>query len=210
MIILYRSLGHVFAATLAVAILQFAAARARAEARDGTELVRAVGQAAFALLGDRSLNAPAREERLRALYREHFDGDGICAQVLGRAWRHATPAERRELADLVETYFAKLLATRLSEFSGSDFRVLLSEPDGDGVAVYSQLADQRQRKYLNIKWRLAKSGATYRIRDLVVENISVTLHQRREFAADIPEQGGNLAALKRALRNRIVKLERGT
>jgi phospholipid transport system substrate-binding protein len=194
------------AAAAAIAALHLASPPpARAEARDGTEFVRAFGDAALALLRART-DLRERADGLRALYRIHFDNDAIAAQVLGRAWRQASAAQRGELAALLEIYFTGLMAAQLADFADGEFRVLLSAPDGQQVVVLSQLADRRRRSHLNIGWRLAKSGADFRVRDLVVENVSVALHHRREFAAALRDSVADAEATIRLLRARIARL----
>lgn len=176
---LFRILSRA-AATLAIAAaLPAAAERPIVESIDGTAFVRDAGSAILGLAGDIRLSASAREERLRAVYRATFDSDAFAARVAGRAWRGAPGARRTAFADLVERYFAKFVAARLGELAGARLEVIMSEPEGDALIVYSRIVREDRDLHVNVRWRLAARGGEFRIHDLAVESMSVTLRLRR-------------------------------
>jgi phospholipid transport system substrate-binding protein len=172
-----RFLRRAAAALASAAALPAAAERAHVEAIDGTAFVREVGGAMLGLPGDTA----ARESRLRAIYRAKFDAEAIAAGVAGRAWRGAPQGRRAAFTELLERYFATALAARLAEIAEAKFDVTMSEPEGDGLVVYSRIESRERSLAVNVRWRLTKHGGEFRIRDLVVENVSVALYLRREL-----------------------------
>jgi len=195
----FRLLGRLTAALVGAAALPASAERPRIDVADGTAFMRDVGGAMLRVIGDGSLNARAREDALRATYRAAFDGDALAARVAGPAWRGASAARRAEFARLLERYFAKVVAARLGDFAGARFEVAMSEPDGGGLTVYSWIAGRAGGPAVNLRWRLAKHGTGFRIHDVVVENVSVSLHVRRTLLDGADSRVDRLAALARRL-----------
>jgi phospholipid transport system substrate-binding protein len=190
-----RFAGRLAAALAAAAALPAAADRPRFAADDGTAFVREAAGAILRAAAAVGPSAGAREEGLRAVYRAAFDGEAIAARVAGPAWRGAEAARRAAFAGLLERYFARIVASRLAEFAGARIEVAMSEPDGAGLAVYSRIVARDGRHALNLRWRLAKHGADFRIHDIAVENVSVSLHLRRTLLAGADGRGDPLGAL---------------
>lgn len=204
--IVFRSnhwLGALFAL---VVLLAAGAASAHSHIDDGRALIRGMGNNVFAVLGEPGRAKPAREARFRAIYRAHFDRAGIAAFVVGRPWRAANAAERDAIFDLFEIYAARFFAAHLADYAGAEFHVLFSAPDGDGVEVSSQIVDAKTRRNINVKWRLQKSGQGYAIRDVLIENISMSLSLRRELATLQRERGETVDGVIAVLRGLVETL----
>lgn len=182
---------------LAGALVLARAAAARIDAADGTSFLREFGRSALA--AGALADAAEREARLRVLYRGAFDAEAIAARVAGRAWRTAPPARRAAFAEGLERYIAKSIDARLARLGAAEFEVLMSEPEAEGLVVYSRVVQRGRGRSFNIQWRLVKDGAGFRIRDIAVEGISVTLHLRRLLAERVRTQDGTLDPLTAAL-----------
>ncbi len=77
------------------------------------------------------------------------------------------------------------------------------EPAKRGFVVGSQVVRPNQSP-VELKWRLRKpKKGELAVVDVVIENISMALTQRQEFAAVIQQRGGNLRGLISALREKI-------
>lgn len=193
---------------LALVSLGFRAPNALAvETVDGTDIIRSIGESVIATLRGEGLPKHAREERVRSVYRDHFDRTAIAAAVLGRPWHQASPAQREEFLDLFERFVAKLLLVKLADFSSGTFKVLFSEPDGKGIVVSSQIIDRTRKSNINLKWRLAKSGPSFKVHDLEVEGLSLSLNQRKEFRVLHQQHGETVDGVMRALRQKIDELD---
>ncbi len=206
---MFLSLRHthrILATGLALAVWSGTApATTPLDAIDGTGLIRGMGHSVMSLLNSIGPK-PQREEQFRAVYRQNFDNAGIVAWVVGRPWQQATPGQRQELLTLFETYVVKSLVVQLADLAGGQLKVLQSEPDGDGVAVSSQLV--RPKGNINVKWRLRQSAGTYKVRDVAVEDVSMVMTQRREFAALHQQRGSTVDGLIAGLRDKIAMLDR--
>jgi phospholipid transport system substrate-binding protein len=178
-----------------------AAAAAPARADDGTALINSMADTVISALRNRGLDQATREARLRAIYRQNFDTQTITAWVLGRAWQAATPAQREQLSQLYEVYVVRVYASQLYTYSGEQLRILGSQPDvGGGLVVTSLIVDPRTNRTADIKWRLRGSAGAYKVRDVLIENVSMSVTHRREFETVFQQRGNSVDALIHALR----------
>jgi phospholipid transport system substrate-binding protein len=185
-----------------------AAAPARADAvGDGTQLVRAMADTVVAILANKGLPKAQREERFRQIYRANFDHAIIAASVMGPPWKTASPAARQEYLQVFETYIAKVYAAQLSNYSGEKLEVTKGEPDGPGATIESRIVDPKTGRTVDIKWRLRPTDGKMKVRDVLIENVSMALTQRREFAAVLQQRGGKPEGLIAAIREKIADLD---
>lgn len=200
---LFAFLGRMAAAFAGAAALPALAERPAFEADDGTAFVRDAGNEIFRLMNDRGSSAAAREAGLRAVYRARFAGDVLAARVAGSAWRGAPAAGRAHFAGLLERYFVASLTKRLSEIAGARLDVTMSEPEGGGLVIYSRVVGREPGREVNVRWRLAKHGADFRIHDVLIENISVSLHLRRVLRERRESRDDALGALAARLESLV-------
>ena len=185
------------------------AAPARADAvSDGTQLIRSMGDTVVSILANRGLPKAQREERFRQIYRANFDHAIIAASVMGPTWKTTPPQVQQEYLQVFETYIAKVYAAQLSTYSGEKFDVTRGEPDGPGATIESRIVDSRAGRTVDIKWRLRRTAGQMKVRDVLIENISMAQTQRREFAAVLQQRGGKAEGLIAAIREKIADLDR--
>jgi phospholipid transport system substrate-binding protein len=182
---------------------------ARADIKDdGRALVQKMADQVITILANKGIDRAAKEARFRQILQQNFDVQTIGAYVMGPPWRTATPAQRAEFLKLFESYIVKVYTGQLSTYSGEKISVVGVEEDGGGVAVTSRIFDPKNNRVIEVKWRLRPSGAQLRVRDVVLENISMSLTQQREFASVYQRRGGTIEGLLAALREKVAELDR--
>jgi len=201
--IAYRLLPALFA----LAVISAPPARAEIKA-DGKALVQRMADQVIVILADKSFDRAAKEARFRQILAQNFDVATIGAYVMGPPWRQATPAQRADYLKLFETYIVKVYTGQLSNYSGEKIAVIGVEEDGSGVAVISRVFEPNNARAIELKWRLRASGAQLKVRDVVLENISMSLTQQREFSAVYHQRGGTVDGLIAALREKIAELDK--
>jgi phospholipid transport system substrate-binding protein len=164
---------------------------------DGSELIRSLADQVLPVIANKGMSQAQRAERMRAIYRAHFDHQAIGAAVMGRVWQEASPEQRTHFLQALESYVAYSYAAQLSDYAGERLVVQGSTADGDGVVVMSQIA--RAQGPANVTWRLRKAGNGFKIRDVAIENVSMTLTLRRELAAAAQSRGGGAEAMVAAM-----------
>jgi phospholipid transport system substrate-binding protein len=190
----YLALGVVMLAALSVT-------PARA-ADDPAAFIQSLGDQAIHILQNKQLGQKEREAQFSKLFTEGFDVAEIGKFVLGRYWNVATPDQQQQYIKLFGTYVVAVYANRFSQYSGEKFTVAGSQPTSDGASVASQIIRPSGGPPINIVWKIAKENGGFKIRDVVAENLSMTITQRAEFAS-VVERGGGGAAGVDALNNTL-------
>jgi phospholipid transport system substrate-binding protein len=194
----YLALGAVMLAALSVT-------PARA-ADDPAAFIQNLGDQAIQILQNKQLGQKEREAQFNKLFTEGFDVAEIGRFVLGRYWTVATPDQQQQYIKLFGTYVVAVYANRFSQYSGEKFTVAGSQPTPDGASVASQIIRPNGGPPINIVWKIAKENGGFKIRDVVAENLSMTITQRAEFASVVERGGGGTAgvdALNNTLKQKI-------
>jgi phospholipid transport system substrate-binding protein len=191
-----------FPAVIALVIGVAAASPPAMAAADPVALINDLGNRALEVLG-KNVAAGQREARFRELFNQDFDVPTIARFVLGRYWRVATPAQRREFVRLFDEYTVLAYSNRLAQYSGETLRVTGSRLDSDGSIVMSEIVRTNGAPPAKVDWRLARIDDTYKITDVIVDGISMAVTQRSEFASVIQRHGGQLQGLLILLRQKV-------
>jgi phospholipid transport system substrate-binding protein len=146
--------------------------------------------------------------RFRQLFHDEFDCPGIARFVLGRYWRTASEEEQREFVKLFEDYVVFVYTARLGNFGGETFKVRGSRSDGDGVIVSTDVLSRGGNTPLKIDWRLVTDNGVYKINDVIVEGISMSVTQRSEFASVVQRSGGGVSGLLALMREKTASAAR--
>jgi phospholipid transport system substrate-binding protein len=194
----YLALGAVMLAALSVT-------PARA-ADEPAAFIQNLGDQAIQILQNKQLGQKEREVQFNRLFTEGFDVAEIGRFVLGRYWNVASPDQQQQYQKLFATYVVAVYANRFSQYSGEKFTVSSSQTTPDGASVASQIIRPNGGPPINIVWKIAKESGGFKIRDVVAENLSMTITQRAEFASVVERGGGGAAgidALNNTLKQKI-------
>jgi phospholipid transport system substrate-binding protein len=165
------------------------------------EFVQDFADRVLAALREPSLAPEQRLRRVDALVVEGFDLDRVARIALGRYWKAADEAQRREFTALFRAYVLTSYGRRFSEYADRRLRVAAAAPAGEDDATVEAYVEGGPTP-VRLDWRLARAGDGWRVLDLTVEGVSLLLTYRNEFAAVI-EQGGGLSGLIGELRTRV-------
>lgn len=183
------------------------AASADAAEEDAAGFMNQLLNHAIEVLNDKASLAE-RRARFRQLFHAEFDAPGIARFVLGRYWRQANAAERREFLRLFEDYVVYAYSARLSDFSGETFKVRSSRAEEDAVIVSTDIFSPRAAAPLKIDWRLVSDKGGYKIADVIVEGVSLMVTERSEFASVIARHGGQMEGLLALMRQKTAAAAR--
>jgi phospholipid transport system substrate-binding protein len=160
------------------------------------------------LLLNKNTPAPERQARFRQLFHDDFDTSGIARFVLGRYWRSASPEEQKQFLKLFEDYVVYVYTARLSDFEGEQFKISGSRPDDGAVIVSTDVITPGAPQPLKVDWRLVNDDGAYKISDVIVEGVSMTVTQRSEFASVIQRHGGQVQGLIDLMREKTASAAR--
>jgi phospholipid transport system substrate-binding protein len=139
----------------------------------------------------------------------NVDFSRMTSSAVGRYWRQATPEQQKQLQEefktlLVRTYSGALSAVKDQTVS---YRPMRSAPEDTEVVVRSEVRGRGDS--IQLDYRLAKTGDTWKIYDLNVLGVWLVDTYRSQFAQEISAKGidGLIATL--AQRNKMNQAKSG-
>lgn len=197
------------AMVFSVLLLTYAAPSRAATPTDGARaLVQTLSDKATALLNEPDTTPQQRVDSFRGLLREYFASSAIGKWVLGRYWRQATEAERKEYLQLFEDYIVYGYVKRFGDYSGEKLTILrAANNDNQSVTVFSEFIRPGGDKPIMVNWRVGHKGDEFRIADVIVEGTSLSQTLRSDFASTIHQSGGEVESLLVVLREKIAELK---
>jgi phospholipid transport system substrate-binding protein len=173
--------------------------------RDAGAFVQSLGDRAIAIITDTALTPADREARFHDIFVSSFDVPAIGRFVLGRHWRSATDAQRAEFLKLFENMIVKIYSNRFTDYKGEQFAVTSSRSAGDSVIVTVDISRPSGGAPVHVDWRVLKVEGAYKVVDVVVEGVSMSVTQQQDFSAVIQRAGGQIEPLLAVMRERIEK-----
>lgn len=185
-----------------IAPVQIAQARTAQAWPEAGTFISSLAENAITGLTDKTLSPDQRAQRFRDLLTTDFDIPEIARFVLGRYWRVATPDERTQYTQLFQDYIVQIYASRFQDYGGETLKVTSAYRDDDGAFVSSSLM-RPSGPPVKVDWRLRPQAPTFKIVDIMVEGVSMSVTQRDDFAAAIQEHGGKVAGLIELLKQKV-------
>ena len=144
-----------------------------------------------------SLSKDQKIEKLKAIAAETVDIKGIGMYTLGTYRRTLNEDQKEKYETLFREYFLKTFSSRLAEYSNPEIQVNSKEKINENYTMVSSiLVATEQRPEINIVWRIyTKNPENLRIRDLVIEGLSLARTQKEEFASIIKSNEDDIEAL---------------
>ena len=165
-----------------------------------SQFVQKLGDTALTSLTDKNMPRAEREQRVRAILENNFDILAIGKFAMGAYWRDASEAQRNEYLGLFENSLVNTYTTRFEDYSGQTLRVKGFNASGDTDSIVLSEIVQKDGPSVNVEWRVRKEGNNFKIVDVIVEGISMSITQRSDFASVIQHGGGSIDTLLASLR----------
>jgi phospholipid transport system substrate-binding protein len=167
-----------------------------------TTFVENLSKQAITTLTEKGISRADRDHRFRVLLNQNFDVPSLGRFALGRYWRTASSQQQQEYLGLFENIVVYTYSDRFAKYSGQKVEVIGSSRDDDSIVVKSRLIQPDDSEPVLIDWRLKPSGKDFKITDVIVEGVSMSVNQRNEFASVIERNGGDIDALLKVLRQK--------
>ena len=193
-----------------VLLLAVFSAGAQAAAESAEQVVKTTTDQVLARIASEKAELNAHPERIYELLHElvipHFDFDGMSKWVLGRAWVHATPEQRKEFIQQFQTLLVRTYAKALLEYSNEHIRFLpVHEDSGASMVVVKTEVDQSGgAQPVPIHYRMHMRDGSWKVVDVAVDGVSLVSTYRGSFESEIRK--GGLDALISKLTERNQKL----
>lgn len=163
-------------------------------ADDAGSFIAQTADKVLALARNKALSDAELKRQLHVIADQDFDAPRIAQFVLGRYWRTATEAQRRQFVAAFENYMVQVYASRFRQYSGAQFKVVGQRQEGNDAMVTTEI-ERAQEQPARVIWQLAKLPNGYKITDVSIEGISQAVTYRQEFQSVIEQHNGQVSAL---------------
>jgi phospholipid transport system substrate-binding protein len=197
----WKALFPALSLVLVIAFSPLGPASGTAEDSGGaTGVVADFGDRALKMLNDSGAAQEDRQKQFHALLDQDFDFATVSRFVLGRYWQAASEDQRRDFTAAFEDFVVQSYSKRFNEFTGTSFAVTGQRGEGSDTIIHTDVVRRDGGQPAKVDWRVAKEGDGYKITEVSVDGVSMSLTHRQEFASIMERNGGNVADLIAQLR----------
>jgi phospholipid transport system substrate-binding protein len=150
-------------------------------------------------LANSGVRGSSLQSRFVSLLQRHSDIRSIAMFSLGNYQKELPSALRSRFYDLVVRYTAGLFAYYIEDFAGSGFDIKSSKPQGKAIIVDSAIRYEGGTSS-PVKWRVVSFGSGFRVNDVNVRGIWLSLQMRDKFTSVLKQNKGDFEALLDYLR----------
>ena len=132
-----------------------------------------------------------------------LDVPGVSQWTLGKHWEKLSPAEQQAFVQLLEQLFAKVAYPKSAEFFGELNITMAGERiTGQGAVVRTTVRHPKEG-LVAIDYRLIQSNGSWRVRDIILDDVSLATNLRTQFNKIITEN--SYAELLRRMREKLTE-----
>ncbi len=165
------------------------------------EFIKTLGEKVLAIqASEPAAMAPQRRDALRKLIHGNFDLELTGQLALGKYWARATVEQRATFNGLFAKYLLNTYAHHLDTYRIEALAVIAQRRIGEKDYLV-QTSIELDNNLANAVWRVRNRGGEYKIIDILLDGISLTLTHRSEFASVIHRYG--LDGMLEVLRERV-------
>jgi len=164
----------------------------------------------FGILRDTRMDKAARVAGFNAFIVGHMDARKTALFTLGNYRRGAPDGVVEPFVAAFTDYSTAIYGAHLVDFADATLRVtgeIVNKP-GD-VTVMTVAEGAGLREPLRIAFRLSGTGGAYKIVDVQVAGIWLSVEQRDQFASVLSQNRGDIAGLTNSLKDRATRLRGG-
>jgi phospholipid transport system substrate-binding protein len=178
--------------TLLTALLIAFAAQAQFEAPD--VLVKNVTTEVVDLIAkDKDIRAGDRGKLIQLIEAKvlpHFNFQSMTALAMGQSWNKASGEQKKQLTEEFKTLLVRTYASALAAYSEQkfDYRPLRAKPTDTDVTVQVRVI-QSGAQPVPIDYSMEKTGAGWKVYDVMVGGVSLVANYRTEFNGTVRASG---------------------
>ena len=193
-----------FAVVFAAVAFLSGTVRAEVDAQGAQKFVEKVTSDGIEQIINANVSQAEKDKRFEKLFNSALDLDFIGKFVLGRNWRTATPAQKKAFIQVYRELNVKTWSKRFDEFKGKAFVFTGTTPSSSAGQVYvDTTVNMGEGEPAKVKWRVRQEGKSFKIVDIVIENVSLAITARNEYSGFIKNNPGGVDALIKDLQNKV-------
>lgn len=135
----------------------------------------------------------------------NFDFERVCRMVLGKNWRSASVDQQAAFKKEFRSLLLRTYASALGKYRDQviEYKPLRMEAGATNVTVKTQIL-QSGGQPIAVDYSLVKTTESWKVYDIVIENVSLVTNYRSQFSNEIRQNGLDSLIKKLADKNAAV------
>ena len=150
-------------------------------------------------LANEGVKGIALRKRFAALLNRYVNLRGIANFALGPYQKKMPAGAKNEFYTLFSNYAAALFVYYVDDFKGSDLKIISTSQQGNYITITSAIV-QKGGGREQVKWRLIPAGGGYKISDINIKGVWLTIATKKRFSDVLNKSKGDFDALFAELR----------
>ncbi len=195
---------NIFGVLISCLMLTAFSASAAVDAGNAKAFVEKVTQEGLVDIINSNVSQQEKDRRFEKLFNEALDLKFIGQFVLGRYWRTATPEQKKEFIEVYRQLNVKTWSQRFDEFRGKKFIFNGTSPSTSANQIFvNSSVPMDQGNPASVVWRVKQSGNSFKIVDIIIENVSLAITARNEYTAFIKKSPNGIDGLIKDLKAKV-------
>jgi phospholipid transport system substrate-binding protein len=201
------AISRLSVAALVVALLTVCAAPLIA-AEDPMAAVKGTVDQVLSIVTDPAYKSATSERRakLREVILPHFDFSDMARSAMGYHWRSLTQAQRDQFVRVFTDLLAASYMGKIEGYKGQKIVYLKETQDGDLSQVNTNIL-QPGSDAISVNYRLKNSAGTWKVYDVLVDQISLVGNYRNQFNRIMNNKGYD--SLIKAISQKVQSIDAG-
>ena len=180
-----RRMVHFFAVLMAALTFAFAGT---ALADGATDVVKAKQTTLFDLI---RAGTPDSQKKIDTVFDDMLDYPTLAQSSLGPEWAKRSASEQAEFTDLLKKLVRNAYQKNLKKILDYNINYTGEEAAGSGTLVKTSSQDKSGSRSdpLEIDFKMVNTGGTWRVQDIVTEDVSLVDSYRSQFTKIINKDG---------------------
>lgn len=150
-------------------------------------------------LANTGVKGQALKSKFASLLSRYINLRQIANYALGTYKNQLPAAKQDEFYTLVSNYAAALFVFYLEDFQGKELEIISTSTQGKFTTIQSAIVLTRGGKE-QVRWRLIPSGSSYRVADVNLKGIWLTISMKKRFGEVLKRSKGDFGPLFAELR----------
>lgn len=164
----------------------------------------------LAILRDQNVGVAARRARFHQFVVRNADARATALFALGSYRRNANEGVLEQYVVAFRDYITAIYEIRLEERKGANLKVVGSlDNKANDVTVNTEATDAQTKEPMKIGFRLIGSTGNYKVVDVQVAGVWISIEQRDQFNAILSKNNGNVAQLVQHLIAQTARMRGG-
>jgi ABC-type transporter MlaC component len=150
-------------------------------------------------LANSGAKGTALRGRFASVLNRYVNLRGIANFALGPYQKKLPPGDKNEFYQLFNNYAAALFVYYVDDFKGSELQIISTSKQGKFITIVSAIRQNGGGRE-QVRWRLIPAGGGYRISDINVKGVWLTIATKKRFGDVLNRSKGDFGALFAELR----------